>query len=97
MGGGARLESPIVGGLILFLLRCVAWTYALQPRALRRYVGQSAGWLAQNASSFATRVVEQNLSIAFKDSAEKRASFYRQAYSHLGKLCARDPAFARVR
>lgn len=79
------MESPVVGTVILFVLRCVAWTYAFQPRPLRRMWGNGLGWGLRKLK-LRSRVVEQNLSIAFKDSGEKRATIYREAYAHLGNL-----------
>ena len=79
------MESPVVGIVALFVLRTIAWVYALVPGGLRRAWGSALGGLLR-ALKLRSRVVEQNLSTAFKDSASKQAEIYRQAYVHLGRL-----------
>jgi KDO2-lipid IV(A) lauroyltransferase len=74
-----------VGFIALIFLRCVAWAYALQPARLRRFWGEALG-AALRKLKLRSRVVEQNLEIAFRDSPEKRHQVFRQAYAHLGHL-----------
>lgn len=63
----------------------MAWGYALQPARLRRFWGDALGALLR-AAGLRSKVVEQNLEIAFAHSAERRERVFRQAYSHLGNL-----------
>jgi Kdo2-lipid IVA lauroyltransferase/acyltransferase len=76
-----------VGGLILTVLRIVAWIYYLQPVFLRQFWGETLGVILRRARLRA-KVVEQNIAIAFPDSGSehRRARVFRAAYSHLGHL-----------
>lgn len=79
------MESPIVGFLILGMLRSLAWLYAVQPHVLRRFWGDSLGACLRRAG-FRARVIRQNLEIAYKDSPEEQARLFKEAYAHFGNL-----------
>ncbi|MGK5081837.1 lysophospholipid acyltransferase family protein [Bdellovibrionota bacterium FG-1] len=79
------MESPVVGTLVLFFLRAIAWFYYFQPRQLKRLFGRALGSLLRRLSIRA-KIVEQNLLYAFPDSAQKREELFRESYVHFGNL-----------
>jgi KDO2-lipid IV(A) lauroyltransferase len=79
------MESRIVGFVVLAFLRSVAWVYALSPARARWTYGELLGALLRRLK-IRSRVVEQNLEIAFKDSPHERRHVFARAYAHLGHL-----------
>jgi KDO2-lipid IV(A) lauroyltransferase len=78
-------ESPLVAVPALALIRGLAWAYALQPAWLRRAWGSALGGLLR-ATGMRSKIVEQNLALAYPASERERARLLKAAYRHLGDL-----------
>ncbi|MBC7692792.1 MAG: lysophospholipid acyltransferase family protein [Methylotenera sp.] len=79
------MGSSALGILVLPVLKLLSWFYYFLPTRARRGCGNALGWILLKLE-MRTRVVRENLQIAFPAAEEKRQRLFLDAYRHLGSL-----------